>query len=441
MDHVTGPPEAVSVRVPPSSGPSTIVLGVTFSVPGAGGGAAVVLLVEGAGELGEGLCGGEGLWLVGAGDDGAGDDGAGADGAGADVPPVAGEVPPAEGEGDTRAAPLAVPVGCVELPGPPGRVPGAVPPAGAPAVPGADDPWLSALSRPWWVPSAPVTARMVSAAATATTAAAAAPCACRVRHLGFGGSSGLGKPSGPAMTAPCTTLARRASASGVLLLASRSTCARSPGGITAMGNGARPSSSAGASSRRFRSVHAGHCSMCRLMRLRIRTFNCPSQSSSSALSAAHSSRPERATSSAPREISSWVRARESSACAWLRETPSTAAISTTSSSCRNCSSIRSCSLALRPRTAERSSVRNSARSAPPVTSTDSSLISGTRSSAEVAALALSRSRRWHSLRATAYSHGRSRLRSRSPANLDAAMTKVSCTASAASAGSRSRERQ
>jgi hypothetical protein len=51
--------------------------------------------------------------------------------------------------------------------------------------------------------------------------------------------------------------------------------------------------------------------------------------------------------------------------------------------------------------AERSSARSSARSAPPVTSTDSSLISGATSSAEVAALASSRSRRWHSLRATA----------------------------------------
>jgi len=99
----------------------------------------------------------------------------------------------------------------------------------------------------------------------------------------------------------------------------------------------------------------------------------------------------------------------SSACAWLRVTPSMAAISTTSSSCRSCSSIRSCSLALRPRIAERSSVRSSARSAPPVTSADSSLISGTRSSAGPAPLAVSRSRRWHSLRATAYSHGRSRL--------------------------------
>jgi hypothetical protein len=89
-------------------------------------------------------------------------------------------------------------------------------------------------------------------------------------------------------------------------------------------------------------------------------------------------------------------------------------------------------------------VRSSARSAPPVTSAVSSLISGTWSSAEVAATELSRSRRWHALRATAYSQGRSRLASRSPASLEAAMTKVSCTASAASAasaGSRSSERQ
>ena len=288
-------------------------------------------------------------------------------------------------------------------------------------------------------------ARPVStAAAMMSAAAAAAAWVRRSRHRSLGGSSGLGKPWCPNVAACCATAARWATASGVLLLASLSTSARSPCGMAAMGSavsGARPSRSAGASSRRLRSVHSGHRSMCRLIRLRIRTFSCPSQSSSSAPSASQSARPERATSSAPSEISSWSRARESSACAWLRETPSTAAISVTSSSCRNCSSIRSCSPALRPRTAERSSARNSARSAPPVTSADSSLISGRRSSAEVPARALSRKRRWHSLRATAYSHGRSRLGSRSAANLDAAMTKVSCTASAASAGSCSRERQ
>jgi len=45
-----------------------------------------------------------------------------------------------------------------------------------------------------------------------------------------------------------------------------------------------------------------------------------------------SARPERATSSAPREISSWSRARDSSAWAWFLDTPRTEAISATSSS-------------------------------------------------------------------------------------------------------------
>ncbi len=59
MDHDTGPPEAVSVRLPPSSGLSTTVVGVTLSVPCLGGGVAVgvggavVVLVDGAGEPGD----------------------------------------------------------------------------------------------------------------------------------------------------------------------------------------------------------------------------------------------------------------------------------------------------------------------------------------------------------------------------------------------------
>jgi hypothetical protein len=70
MNHDTGPPEAVRVRVPPRSGLTTIVRGLTLSVPGAGGrvGAALVavlvglaLLVVGAGEVGEGRWLGAGL--------------------------------------------------------------------------------------------------------------------------------------------------------------------------------------------------------------------------------------------------------------------------------------------------------------------------------------------------------------------------------------------
>ena len=144
-----------------------------------------------------------------------------------------------------------------------------------------------AFDRPWWAARPPPSARPAITTAAATTAApAATDCVCRARHRSLGGSSGLGKPWCPNVAACCATLARWATASGVSLLASLSTCARSPCGMAAIGSaasGARPSSSAGASSRRLRSVHAGHRSMCRLIRLRIRTFSCPSQSSSSAL--------------------------------------------------------------------------------------------------------------------------------------------------------------
>jgi hypothetical protein len=117
MDHDTGPPEAVSLRLAPDSALSTIVLGATLSVPGGGGGGgAVVLLAGGDGLwLGDGLCRGDGLWL------GAGlwPDGP-ADG---EDPPPAGVAPPATGEGDTRAAALAVALaelpGLPELPVPP----------------------------------------------------------------------------------------------------------------------------------------------------------------------------------------------------------------------------------------------------------------------------------------------------------------------------------
>src|SRR5690349_3461915 len=346
MDQSTGPPEAVSVSAPPLSGLSTIVSGATMRVPAGGGGA---LLEDGAGELGDGLWLGDGRWL---GDGECDGPGPGDEAVGEGPPP--GAALPADGDGDTRAAALAVgpgPPGLVLSAGapdtvPPGPVPpDAAPPDGAPpgpelpalaADPGADEPWLSALSWLWCAPSTPVTARMISTAAAATAAAAAAPGARRVRHqAGFGWSNGTGKPSAPDITARCASAARCAVASGVLLLASLSTRVRSPGGMATAGTAAAPSSSAGVSSLRLRSVHAGHRSMCRLMRLRISTFSSPSQSSSSAASAAQSARPERATSSAPSETSSWLRARESSAWAWLRETPSTAAISATSSSCRS----------------------------------------------------------------------------------------------------------
>jgi len=104
----------------------------------------------------------------------------------------------------------------------------------APAAAPPDAPRLSAVSRPWCPPAR---ASTISTAAAATTAAAAAaPWARRARHhTGFGGSSGLGKPWCPNVAACCATVARWATAAGVSLLASLSTCARSPCGMAAMG--------------------------------------------------------------------------------------------------------------------------------------------------------------------------------------------------------------
>src|SRR6266700_5432540 len=144
MDHDTGPPEAVSLRLAPDSALSTIVLGATLSVPGGGGGGgAVVLLAGGDGlRLGDGLWLGDGPWLDGR-----------AEGEG---PPPAGVVPPATAEGDTPGAPLAVAFaelpglpelpGLSELPGPPGGLAEAVRPDEPGPAPADDVPWPSALS-------------------------------------------------------------------------------------------------------------------------------------------------------------------------------------------------------------------------------------------------------------------------------------------------------
>jgi hypothetical protein len=59
MDHDTGPPEAVRVRLLSRCGLSRIVVGVTLNVPSLGGGMAVAVLlavavpVDGAGEPGD----------------------------------------------------------------------------------------------------------------------------------------------------------------------------------------------------------------------------------------------------------------------------------------------------------------------------------------------------------------------------------------------------
>ncbi len=169
-------------------------------------------------------------------------------------PKVGGVRPSAVAEGDAfgdavgRAEP--------ETPGlAAAKVPAPVPVEGTDAAPRAAAPW-----RPG---DPPESARVssVAAATAAATAMAAAALAWRClegRHHGRGGSIGSGKPLLPNRTVRPATLARYATAPGVLLLASLSTRARRRVGSAAAGSaasGARPSCSAGASSRRRRSAH------------------------------------------------------------------------------------------------------------------------------------------------------------------------------------------
>jgi hypothetical protein len=156
IDHVTGPPDAVNVRLPPLPGVSRILVGDTLSVPCAGGGGALVVLVDvlGTGEVGLGLT------LVGAGVDGEGClpppgelgpvDAAPLEGAPppeAPPPPDDG-APPATGGGDTCTTPFAETVGCGALRGLPNVGPAAVGPAAPKLVPGPGPGPRAAALRP-----------------------------------------------------------------------------------------------------------------------------------------------------------------------------------------------------------------------------------------------------------------------------------------------------
>ena len=119
--------------------------------------------------------------------------------------------------------------------------------------------------------------------------------------------------------------------------------------------------------------------MCRWTRLRSRIVRRPSQPASRVASSSHSPRPARPTSSTARHVSSCSRARDSSACAWLRETPSTVATSAVSRPWRSWSSMTSRSPGFSPAVASSSSARRSARSASAATSPESSVTSGASS--------------------------------------------------------------
>ena len=277
--------------------------------------------------------------------------------------------------------------GASPLPPAPGELPG--PREGAPRelaiTPGPALPRAPAAGACCDVPPPMTSTALTPAAAAAVAALATRAWECLMTWCqpdAPGGMPGLGKPDGPNCPARAATLARRASPADEKSAHILSTCSRNPG-IRAT-SGSAPANRAGLSSRRLSSPQTSHCSICRLTRLRISTVICPSHPASRVSSAAQASRPVRATSSAPRDRSSWLRARDCSACAWLRDTPSAAASSSPSRPCIRLSSRTSRSAGFSPAIASRTSWRSSACSTPLVTSAASAVMSTASSSADVA---------------------------------------------------------
>src|SRR5579859_2696098 len=319
-------------------------------------------------------------------DDEPGDDEPGAEVAEREVPGAAWEpgpvartagtvAPPGltDGAGPLRPAPGVWPAPCD---GPPRELPTTP----GPALPRAPAP--GALDG--GAPPPMISTALTAAAAAAVAALAVRAWECRRTRCQPGtpgGRLGAGNPDGPNWPARSATLARRASPAAEESAHVLSTCSRNPGSSAT--SGSAPANRAGVSSRRLSSPQVWHWSMCLLIRLRIRAVSWPSHPVNSASSAVQSSRPVRATSSAPRDRSSWLRARDTSACAWLRDTPSVSASSSASRPCTRLSSITSRSLGFSPAIASRTNCRTSACSTALATSTASAVTSPASSSADV----------------------------------------------------------
>ena len=298
------------------------------------------------------------------------------------------------------------------------------------------------------------------------TAAAARPAATATRPLrragpppspragaSFGSDAGLGKPWESNIPAWLSTAPRCAIASGSCPTASARVSALgqrvapaaarrlSAAAADSASPGDSPSSRAGCSSRSRRVEQVTQRPRCRCSCSRSATVSCPSQPASIPLSTRQSRRPARATTSAAREAPRCSRAREVSAFARVRGTPTTDATSATARPCRNSSSMTSRSPGVRPVVASSSRPRSLARSVSSCTLGAPAITNCAWADANVNSGRPGRAIRWHSLRATAYSQALSRSGSRRSASLAAAMTNVSCTASAASAGSPSDARQ
>ncbi|BCB77642.1 hypothetical protein GCM10022251_63590 [Phytohabitans flavus] len=214
----------------------------------------------------------------------------------------------------------------------------------------------------------------VSTTTTSTATTAAAPAAAHVL-----GRRDDGNPSRPSLTSGGPAGRQEAA------------------GRTVNGTATYPvSSAAGLSSVPRLARQRAHPSTCRPSRLRSSGVSRPSQPGCSSRSAGQAA--ARATSSTPSARSSWDLARESRACAWLAETPSTAPTSTADSPCRSASSITSRSPSPSPAAAACTSSRTSAARTPAPRSAVSALASSSSAGAS-----RRRSRIWrrHSWRAIA----------------------------------------
>ena len=202
-----------------------------------------------------------------------------------------------------------------------------------------------------------------------------------------------------------------------------------------MNTGAAPSSAAGVTSRRRSSSQTSHDSMCREIRLRIRTLKCPSQPSRIAASSWHPPvlRTRRDTSSAPRERSMVSRSRCTMVLAVPGLTSSASARSGPLRPCRNASSSTERSRSDSPPAA--SAIRSASSVRAASVSGPGSPDASSGSSSDGVSRRRSRIRRSASLRQIEYSQGLNLSGSRSCGKRVAAMQNASCTQSAAASRS------
>src|SRR5215472_12779481 len=164
-------------------------------------------------------------------------------------------------------------------------------------------PMVAALTGvpPLWCSASSTNTVPVPSSAAATIATLAATVIVRTPYIRRGDSIGWGKPEWLNGAARRTTRSRYPTPAGERSTTRRKICSRRPAGTATIGSVL--SSMAGLSSRRLRSPHTSHASMCRLTRWRSRMVSSPSHPARISSMPGQASRPSLATSSAPSDPS------------------------------------------------------------------------------------------------------------------------------------------